>query len=184
LPSKKAAPSKRAKAKAKRQLTPQQLVFVEAYLVSWNATRAALAAGYSAKTAYSQGSRLLKNVEVRALISLRMQEMAMDADEVLARLSDHARSSIESLLTPDNHLDLAVARDSGKLHHIKKLKCRERYDKDGNRTVTTEVELHDAQAALVHLGRNHKLFVDRQEHTGADGSPLVLKVVYDDPPGG
>lgn len=49
-------------------LTPKQLIFVNEYLVDKNATRAAKAAGFSAKTAYSQGQRLLKNVEVAAAI--------------------------------------------------------------------------------------------------------------------
>lgn len=42
--------------------------FVKEFLIDQNATRAAVAAGFSEKTAYSQGQRLLKNVEVRAAI--------------------------------------------------------------------------------------------------------------------
>ena len=38
--------------------------FISEYLLSGNATEAARKAGYSRKTAYSQGQRLLKNVEV------------------------------------------------------------------------------------------------------------------------
>ena len=45
-------------------LTAKQQAFVEAYC--GNATEAALKAGYSPKTAYSQGQRLLKNDEVKA----------------------------------------------------------------------------------------------------------------------
>lgn len=52
-----------AKLNAKRQ------AFVDAW--EGNATAAALAAGYSPKTAYSQGQRLLKNVEVQAAIKAR-----------------------------------------------------------------------------------------------------------------
>lgn len=50
-------------------LTAKQQAFVEAY--DGNATQAALKAGYSPKTAYSQGQRLLKNVEVKAAIAAR-----------------------------------------------------------------------------------------------------------------
>ena len=52
-----------AKLNAKRQ------AFVDAW--EGNATAAALAAGYSPKTAYSQGQRLLKNVEVQDAIKAR-----------------------------------------------------------------------------------------------------------------
>lgn len=52
-----------AKLNAKRQ------AFVDAW--EGNATAAALAAGYSPKTAYSQGQRLLKIVEVQDAIKAR-----------------------------------------------------------------------------------------------------------------
>jgi len=52
-----------AKLNAKRQ------AFVDAW--EGNATAAALAAGYSPKTAYSQGQRLLKTVEVQEAIKAR-----------------------------------------------------------------------------------------------------------------
>ena len=57
---------------------------------------------------------------------------------------------------------------------VKKLKQTTRYDKDGGRSVTVEIELHDAQAATVQLGRALGLFVDRQEGTGKDGGPIEL----------
>ena len=50
-------------------MTPMQVRFIEHY--TGNATEAALAAGYSKKTAYSQGQRLLKNVEITKLIQQR-----------------------------------------------------------------------------------------------------------------
>lgn len=42
--------------------------FVNEWLLGGNATEAAKKAGYSAKTAYSQGQRLLKNVEIREFL--------------------------------------------------------------------------------------------------------------------
>ncbi len=50
-------------------LTPRQARFVEEYLLDLNATQAAIRAGYSKKTAYSQGERLLRNVEVAAAVA-------------------------------------------------------------------------------------------------------------------
>lgn len=51
------------------KLSPKQQAFVNAY--AGNATAAALAAGYSKKTAYSHGQRLLKNVEIQEAIKDR-----------------------------------------------------------------------------------------------------------------
>ena len=55
-------------------VTPRSINFVDEYLVDLNATQAAIRAGYSEKTAYSIGQRLLKNVEVQSMIANRMEE--------------------------------------------------------------------------------------------------------------
>ena len=55
-------------------MTPRSSDFVDEYLVDLNATQAAIRAGYSEKTAYSIGQRLLKNVEVQSMIANRMEE--------------------------------------------------------------------------------------------------------------
>ena len=55
-------------------MTPRSIYFVDEYLVDLNATQAAIRAGYSEKTAYSIGQRLLKNVEVQKMIANRMEE--------------------------------------------------------------------------------------------------------------
>jgi hypothetical protein len=43
----------------------RQQQFVNEYLIDFNATAAAKRCGYSEKTAYSQGQRLLKNVDIQ-----------------------------------------------------------------------------------------------------------------------
>lgn len=51
--------------------------FIEAYISNGgNATEAAKTAGYSAKTAYSQGGRLLKDVEIQQAIKERSEFVA------------------------------------------------------------------------------------------------------------
>lgn len=59
----------------RRELGERQAAFVEALLSNGgNATQAALAAGYSEKTAASQASRLLKNAKVAAYRRARARE--------------------------------------------------------------------------------------------------------------
>ena len=74
----------------KRKLTPKQARFVEEYLVDLNAKQAAIRAGYSAKSAHVEGSRLLTNAKVAATIAAAKQERAeatkIDAEYVLRRL--------------------------------------------------------------------------------------------------
>lgn len=57
-------------------MTPKQERFVQEYLIDLNATRAAIRAGYSAKTAEQQGPRLLGNVGVAAAIAKAQAERA------------------------------------------------------------------------------------------------------------
>ncbi len=64
-------------------LMARQRKFVDAYLVSGNATSAAIAAGYSERTAYSIGSRLLKNVEIAAAVGIRRERASTKADLTL-----------------------------------------------------------------------------------------------------
>lgn len=72
-------------------LTPRRQRFCEEYLIDLCATRAAIRAGYSSKTANVQGPRLMKNPEVRAAIKVGMDKRArrinIRADDVLSEIS-------------------------------------------------------------------------------------------------
>lgn len=69
------------------QLTDKQEIFVREYMVDWNATQAAIRAGYSPATAQEQASRLLSLVKVRdaieTLASARARRLGIDADELM-----------------------------------------------------------------------------------------------------
>lgn len=70
-------------------LTPKQAEFVRQYLIDLNATQAAIRAGYSARTAHSQGERLLRHVEVAAALTeaqgKRAAKTEITAEKVLER---------------------------------------------------------------------------------------------------
>ena len=72
-------------------MTPRQEKFCIEYLIDLNATQAAIRAGYSKKTAYSMGQRLLKNVEIKSRIKELQDKIfengMMSAAEALWRLS-------------------------------------------------------------------------------------------------
>jgi len=77
------------------QLTVKQQRFVSEYLKDCNATQAALRAGYSEKSAYSIGQRLLKNVEVKLAVEEEMErlrtENTADSQEVVEYLTSVMR---------------------------------------------------------------------------------------------
>ncbi len=70
-----------------RAMTPKQQRFVDEYLVSLNASDAAIRAGYSAKTAYSIGQENLSKPEIakaiRAAMAKRMERTEVTQDYVL-----------------------------------------------------------------------------------------------------
>lgn len=87
------------------KLTAKQAAFAAEYLIDLNATQAAIRAGYSAKTAYSMGQRLLKHVEVAAAIAEalaeRVERTRINADWVLQRLAGEAIADIADLYGDD-----------------------------------------------------------------------------------
>jgi phage terminase small subunit len=58
----------------------KKLEFAAEYAIDRNATQAAIRAGYSERSAYSQGSRLLKNVEVQTEIDRQQSRHAGRVD--------------------------------------------------------------------------------------------------------
>ena len=54
-------------------MTEKQRRFVEAYAKDPNATSAAVTAGYTARSAYSAGSRMLKNAEIQAALQALLE---------------------------------------------------------------------------------------------------------------
>jgi phage terminase small subunit len=57
-------------------LTARQARFVAEYLIDLNATQAAIRAGYSARSAYSQGERLLRHAEIRKAVAAGKKRQA------------------------------------------------------------------------------------------------------------
>ena len=80
-------------------MNTRQWRFVGHYLVSLNATQAAIEAGYSSKTAYSQGQRLLKNVDIANALSTsetqRAERTRITQDFVVQRLEIESRGEGE-----------------------------------------------------------------------------------------
>src|SRR5919106_769152 len=85
------------------QLTPKQHQFINEYLVDFNATKAATRAGYSAKTAYSLGQRLLKQVEIQEALVQRRQEIFdandLTPEKVISELAKIAFASMDTYTT-------------------------------------------------------------------------------------
>ena len=90
------------------KLNDKQRLFCVEYLKDLNATQAAIRAGYSEKTAGSQGFDLLKKPEIASYISemndKRMAKIEIDAQYVLNRLVEIDQMDVADILDSDMSL--------------------------------------------------------------------------------
>jgi len=165
-------------------LTNKRRVFIDEYLKDCNATQAAIRAGYAHPN--TQGPRLLLNVSISDAIKARLDERAMKADEVIERLTSMARGDMGDFMDIERmtfSLNLAKAKEKGLTHLIHKIKDRVVMTSKGSgddieetETHTIEIELYDAQTALAHLGKYHKLFTDSAELKLPEGFEIPVRV--------
>lgn len=89
-------------------LSPQQKAFADFYIESGNATKSAKKAGYSERSAYSQGQRLLKHAEVSSYIADRLGEIGRDRvaniEEVMMFFTNVMRGKVKDQFDLDPSL--------------------------------------------------------------------------------
>ena len=86
-------------------LSDKQERFAQAYVLHRNATEAAKAAGYAARSAYNQGYRMLKNDEIVERIADLENELVTNIDVIdeienqytFAKANGHTNSAIKAL---------------------------------------------------------------------------------------
>lgn len=132
--------------------TDKQERFVTEYLRCFNATEAAIAAGYSPRTARVQGSRLLTNADIRAAIEKAQDaargDAAMEHAEAIKLLSACARVNIANFVRDDGTLDIPALKAA----HPKAVESvRVRQGADGATTV--EVRFPSKVAVIERLAK-------------------------------
>lgn len=163
-------------------LTDKQKRFVEAYLLDPNGKKAAIAAGYSAKTAEVAASRLLRHVEVAAEINRRREVIQIKAgvtpEMVVSELAKLGFSDIRQVIAwrtveqqvafdaegepvelPDVEITIRNSEEiaAGAAAAIAEVSR----GKDG----TLKVKMHDKLGALVRIGQHLGMF---RAPTGAE----------------
>ena len=165
--------------------------FPEEYVVDLNATKAAERAGFSKKTAYSQGQRLLKNVEiqkrVQKLQTERSERTQVSADRVLRELAIIANSDIQDFITIDDDTGAIRAKGFGEMPA---LASRALESITENRTVREDAEgedsiindkvtfrMHDKIRANELLGKHLGMFKDQPQEVKLSGTINVISAV-------
>lgn len=82
------------------KLTEKQKIFCDEYIISLNATQAAIKAGYAEKTAYAIGAENLRKPKIQSYISERMEQkessLIATQDEVLQYLTSVLRGESQT----------------------------------------------------------------------------------------
>ena len=142
------------------KLNARQKSFIGFYWETRNATEAAKKAGYSEKTAYSIGQRLLKNVEVKdaidKLIEQSRAENIAKASEIEEFLSLTMRGEIQE--------EVVVVEGEGE-------------GVSSARIIKKQVSAKERIKAAELLGKRHALFTDK---TKLEGTLSVMIVGEDD----
>ncbi len=110
-------------------MTPKQQRFAEEYVVDHNATQAAKRAGYSPKTAYSQGQRLLKNVEVIEAVRAKEARLRRKTEVSIRSMTEEMRENREIAIKNDQasaavQATLGIAKLHGLLIDRKEIRKR------------------------------------------------------------
>lgn len=171
-------------------LNEKQKRFGDEYLIDLNATQAAIRAGYSEKTAYSAGQRLLKNVEVQAFIEERMKQRLerteITQDMVLNELAKVGFSDLRNVFTPmGGILDPQDWDDStaGAISSVEVVRRQSgEYDEDGNPIPehVHKIKVWDKVSALEKMGKHLGMFTDKVDmhHSGN----VLFETVYEAKP--
>lgn len=163
------------------ELPEKQRVFVVEYFAQGlNATKAAIAAGYSAKTADSQASRLLKDVKVAAAVAewsrTKLRSREITAERVLDEVAKLAFHRPTELFTGEGYLRPLSDLDEEEAASIAGIEISERHSDDGSTVRLKKIKLADKGMNLERLMRYMGLFKDRVEHSGSVGLTLVHSV--------
>ncbi|WP_114937549.1 terminase small subunit [Mucilaginibacter endophyticus] len=105
------------------KLTAKQQRFIEEYLVDFNATQAAIRAGYSFDTAAEMGYENLRKPHIKAEIDKRLDALSMEAGEITKRFTNLARGNMSDYMvkrlvphTPQIKVGLQRLIDNEKAH--------------------------------------------------------------------
>lgn len=156
-------------------LNPKQQRFVLEYLKDLNATQAAIRAGYSAKTAKVQGSRLLTNAAISEAVGKKHAKVTNNLEVTAERIiRERARLAFfdpRKLLDNTGRPLPLQDLDDDTAAAIAGLKVSDKYDTvEGSqeRTVSTvlEYKLADKNASLTALEKIQGLYSSGDEPAG------------------
>lgn len=164
------------------ELSEKHERFITEYIKSLNASQAAIAAGYSEKTAGSQGSRLLKDARIAERIRKRLEEIKSDniasAQEVLEYFTRVMRREEKEQVVVTIKTEKAdwILGDDGR--YRKEIEKTEKVE-----VVEIDTKLSDANTAAIQLAKRYGLVngdVDKSDEGALKEIIAAVKGVAND----
>jgi phage terminase small subunit len=151
-------------------LNARQQRFVEEYCAHFNGTRAAIAAGYSKRSAREIASENLTKPNIARAVKERLDSLVMSAEEATRRLEEMAKADLEPFFVEKEierdgevikymALDLTTEQAKANFHKIKAIVPTQS---------GTKIVLHDQQSALETILKVHGKLVNRMDVTSKD----------------
>lgn len=142
-------------------MTAQRKAFVNEYLKDKNATKAAIRAKYSARTAPQIAVALMKDPEIQGEIDRRMEKCAKKVDvgieRILLELAAIAFTNTGEIVDNEGCIKSNLSEEAQKA--IASIKMT----RDG-----AQVSTYDKMRALELLGKYNRMFVDKTENVNVD----------------
>ncbi len=158
------------------RFTPKQRLFIEAYLIHMNATKAAIAAGFSERSANNQGTRLMADDDIRAEIEARLastfDRYAVTSDRIIRELAKIGFGNIDDFVVVQDDGSLVVDFGTATREQMASLKSLEIDERtiDGAAAGVRRVKISmtDKRQALMDLAKIARMLpADRLEHSGS-----------------
>lgn len=124
-------------------LTPKETTFVSEYLVDFNGTRAAIAAGYAKGSAHVTASQLIRKPKIAAAIQAKRTKHIESVDLTAARVLEELRRLAFSDIR-------ALFDEQGNLHPLHKLTAEQSACIAGVEVVIKNAKAGDGQTDTVH----------------------------------
>jgi len=159
------------------KLSPKQRLFIKHYRLNHNGKQAAIAAGYTKRSAEVTASRLLRNAKVAAELGEQQKQLEekleVSVEWVVKRLMRRADFDVRKFYREDGSLRPIAELDEETAYALQGLEIEKLYEHFGKGQAAatgtlTKIKFADRDRALELLGRHLKMFTDKVEITGAD----------------
>jgi len=167
-------------------MTTKQKIFIDSYIAGgFNATKAAKQAGYSEKTAYSSGQRLLKDVEIKVEIEKRIEqhltEIGVNKKAVLEQISNLAFADIRQIFNEVGSFKNMQDIDERTAAAISGVKFTTKKNEDGDYEEVTDIKFADKKGVLEILCKHLGLVVEKHQFEGDSNINLNVRLINVEP---